>query len=192
MANAFSSVSRGVIFQELCIIGGDIIQLIPFICAFYAFKFLHFTIIVIVKVMSQSSHLPWGFVKMILVGGALFALAHFRVLHSTINHFPCLFPSIANDTHSISPPLIISSTYEHFQTKLHAIGLSIQLKICVAWSPSGLQPNFNTPSQFTAPSKGTRVLRVPLNTLTFTSSFIKNALLENAQPVDLFPRMGDV
>jgi hypothetical protein len=39
MANAFSLVSRGVIFQELCIIGGDIIQFIPFICAFYAFKF---------------------------------------------------------------------------------------------------------------------------------------------------------
>jgi hypothetical protein len=90
------------------------------------------------------------------------------------------------------PPSIISSTYEHFQTELRAIGLSIQLKICVTWSPFGLQPNFNTPSQFTAPSKGIKVLRVPLSTLTFTSSFIKNALLENAQPVDLLLKMGDV
>jgi hypothetical protein len=29
------------------------------------------------------------------LGGALFALAHLRALHSTTNHFPfCLFPSI--------------------------------------------------------------------------------------------------
>ncbi len=49
------------------------------------------------------------------LGGALFALAHFRALHSIANHFPsCLFPSIVNDTHMIGPPFIVSSTYEHF------------------------------------------------------------------------------
>jgi len=64
---------------------------------------------------------PWG--------GALFALAHFRALHSTINHFPfCLFPSIADDIHIIGPISIISFAYEHFQTKLHAIGLLSNLK----------------------------------------------------------------
>jgi hypothetical protein len=35
-------VSRGVIFQKLCGVGGDIIQLIPFIHAFYAFEYLLF------------------------------------------------------------------------------------------------------------------------------------------------------
>jgi hypothetical protein len=36
--------------------------------------------------------------------GALFALAHFMALHSIINHFPsCLFPSIIDDIHIISP-----------------------------------------------------------------------------------------
>jgi hypothetical protein len=44
-----------------------------------------------------------------LLGGALFALAHLRALHSTVSHFPfCLFPSIINDTHIIGPLSIIS------------------------------------------------------------------------------------
>jgi hypothetical protein len=41
-ANAFNSMSKGVIFQELCVVGGDIIQFMPFVCAFYAFKSLLF------------------------------------------------------------------------------------------------------------------------------------------------------
>jgi hypothetical protein len=39
MANAFNSMSRGVIFQKLRAAGGDIMQLIPFLCALYAFEF---------------------------------------------------------------------------------------------------------------------------------------------------------
>jgi hypothetical protein len=81
------------------------------------------------------------------LGGALFALIHFRVLHSIDNHFPsCLFQSITDDIHIIGPPSIVSFAYEHFKTKLCAIGLSIQLHKCVAWSPFDLPPNFNTPS----------------------------------------------
>jgi hypothetical protein len=38
MVNTFNLVSRGVIFQEFHAIGGDIIQLIPFVYAFYAFE----------------------------------------------------------------------------------------------------------------------------------------------------------
>jgi hypothetical protein len=110
------------------------------------------------KVMSQSSHLPWGFVKVILWGGggALLALTHFRALCSTTNHFTsCIFPSIANNTHIISPPSIVSSSvYEHSQTELCVICFSIQPQKCVAWSPSNLPPKFNTPSKFTTPSKG--------------------------------------
>jgi hypothetical protein len=39
VGNAFNLVSKGVIFQELRATGGDIIQLIPFVHAFYAFEF---------------------------------------------------------------------------------------------------------------------------------------------------------
>jgi len=79
---------------------------------------------------------PWG--------GALLALAHFRAFRFTISHFPsCLFPSIVHDIHIINPPSIVSFAYEHFQTKLHAIGFPIQLQKCVAWSPSRLPPDFN-------------------------------------------------
>ncbi len=33
---------------------------------------------------------------------------------------------------------------------------------------------------------------VPLSTSSFTSSFIKDAMLEDVRHVDLFPKMGDV
>jgi hypothetical protein len=144
------------------------------------------------KVMSQSSHLPWELVKVIF-WGALFALAHFRALHFIANYFPfCLFPSIADDIQIIGPFSIVSFTYEHFQTELHVIGLSTQPHKCVTWSPFGLSPQFNTPSQFTTPSEKIRVLGVPLNILTFTSSFIKYVMLKDVRHMDLFPRMGDV
>jgi hypothetical protein len=84
------------------------------------------------------------------LGRALFELTHFRALRSIANDFPsCLFPSIVNDTHIIGPLFIVLFAYEHFQTKLHVIGLSIQLHKCVARSPCGLLPDFNTPSKFT-------------------------------------------
>jgi hypothetical protein len=81
---------------------------------------------------------PWG-------GGVrLFVSAHFKALHSIASLFPsCLFPSIVDDIHSIGPLSIVSFTYEHFQTELRAIGLSIQLQKCVAWSPYGLPSDFN-------------------------------------------------
>jgi len=42
MANAFNLMLKGVILQTLHAIGGDIIQFIPFVHAFYAFKSLMF------------------------------------------------------------------------------------------------------------------------------------------------------
>jgi hypothetical protein len=90
-----------------------------------------------------------------------------------------LFPSIVDDTHIIGSLSILSFAYGHFQTKLCAIGLSIQPQKFVTWSPSGLPPDFNTPFQFTTPFEGIRILRVPLGTITFTSSFIKKTLQED-------------
>jgi hypothetical protein len=121
---------------------------------------------------------------------ALFVLAHFRALCSSTNHFPFyLFLYIINDTHIIGSPLIISFTHEHFQIALCAIGLFIQPQ---NWSPFSLPPNFNTPSQFTTPLKGIQDLGVLLDISSFTSSFIKDALLEVVRHVDFFSRMGDV
>ncbi len=193
VANTFNLMSKGVIFQKLHATSGDIIQFIPFVRALYAFKFFlfynhrncenDFTIIPFAMGTHQGDPL----------GGPLFVLTHFRALSSIVNHFPsCLFPSIVDDTHIISPPLVVSFAYGHFQTKFRAIVLSIQPHKCVAWSPSGLTPNFNTPSQFTTPTKGIKVLGVPLGTITFTSSFIKKTLQKYARHVDLLLRMGDV
>jgi hypothetical protein len=55
-----------------------------------------------------------------------------------------------------------------------------------------LSLNFDTPSQFNTPSKGIKVLRVPLGISSFTSSFIKNVMLKDVWHVDLLPIMGDV
>jgi putative effector of murein hydrolase len=78
-------------------------------------------------VMSQSFHLPWEPIKVIILGGALFTLTHFRALQSIINQFPfCLFPSIVNDIHIIGPLSIVSFAYEHFHTKFYAMSLFIQ------------------------------------------------------------------
>jgi hypothetical protein len=105
VTNAFNLVLRGVIFQELHALGGNIIQLIPFVRAFYAF----------VSPLIYSYNNCDGDVMVIPfamgirqgdpLGGPLFAFVHLRALSSTINHFPsCLFPSSANDTHIIGPP----------------------------------------------------------------------------------------
>ncbi len=91
-------------------------QLIPYVHAFYAFEFPLFynhynyegdvTIIPFSLGICQGD--PFG-------GGALFALTHFKVLHSITNHFPsCLFLFIAYDTRIISSFLIVSFAYEHF------------------------------------------------------------------------------
>jgi hypothetical protein len=94
------------------------------------------------------------------LGRVLFTLTHFKYLHFIINNlFSCLFLSIIDDTHIIGPPSIVSFTYEHFQTKLYVISLSIQLQKCVAWSPSNLPPDFNITSQFTIPLKRIKYLR---------------------------------
>ncbi len=106
--------------------------------------------------------------------------------------FSYIFPSIIDDTHIISPPSIISFTYEHFQIELYVIGLFIQPHKCVAWSPSNLPPDFNTPSQFTIPLEGIKIFKIPLSTSSLTSSFIKNTLLKDVQHVDLLFKMGVV
>jgi len=104
MVDVFNLVSKGVIFQEIHVVGVDIIQLIPFVHAFYAFKSLLFyshhnhesdvTIIPFAMGIPQGDPVGGG------EGGALFILAHFWVLHSTSIHFPShLFPSIAYDIH---------------------------------------------------------------------------------------------
>ncbi len=115
MVNAFNSVSKGVIFQELCVASGDIIQLILFVHAFYAFEsplfYSHHNcdgdVIIIPFAMGTYQGDP--------LGGALFALVHFKALCSIASHFPsCLFPSITYDIHIIDPPSIVSFTFELF------------------------------------------------------------------------------
>jgi hypothetical protein len=89
--NAFNLVSRRAIFQELCIASEDIIQLIPFLCAFYTFK----------SPLFYSQHNHEGDIMVILfaigihqsdpLGGVLFVLIHFKALHFTTNCFPFVY-----------------------------------------------------------------------------------------------------
>jgi hypothetical protein len=147
MANAFNSVLRGVIFQEFRVASGDIIQLIPFFHAFYAFKsflfYSHCNCEGDITIIPFAIRIQQGD----LLRGALFALTHFRDIYSTTNNFPfCLFSSIIDDIHIIGRLSIVSFAYEHFQTEFCVISFSIQPQKCITWSPSSLPPNFNTPS----------------------------------------------
>jgi hypothetical protein len=121
MVNAFNSMLRRIIFQKLCAINGDIIQLIPFVHAFYAFEspmfYIHRNhegeVMIIPCTMETHQNDP--------LKSALFTLTHFATLHSTASHFPsCLFPYIVDDIHIIGPPSIISFAYEH--SKLNYMG----------------------------------------------------------------------
>jgi hypothetical protein len=56
--------------------------------------------------------------------------------------------------------------------------------ICQGDPWGGVPPDFNTPSQFSTPFEGIRVLGVPLGTITFRSSFIKEALQEDVRHVN--------
>jgi len=69
VTNAFNSVLRGVIFQKLRVAG-----VTSYTSSLLYMQFMHlnlhcFTIILIMKAMSQSSHLPWGLVRVIPLKG---------------------------------------------------------------------------------------------------------------------------
>jgi hypothetical protein len=119
MANVFNSMSRRVIFSKSSCISENIIQLVPFVPAFYAFEYLLFysnhynregNMMIILFAMGIHQADP--------LGRVLFTLVHFRALHFIINCFHYrLVPSIVDDTNIIGAPLIVPSTYEHFQTE---------------------------------------------------------------------------
>ncbi len=82
-------------------------QFIPFVCAFYAFEsplfYSHRNHEGDVKVIPSTMGTHQGDP----LGGALFALTHFRALCSIADHFfKNLFPSITNDNHIIRPLLL--------------------------------------------------------------------------------------
>jgi len=127
VANTVNSMSRRVIFQELHVVGGNIIQFIPFVHAFYAFESPFFyshcncegDIIFIPFTMGTCLGDP--------LRETLFVLAHFKVLCFIGSCFlSCLFSSIVDNIHIMCPPSIVSFVYEHFHIKLRVIGLSIQ------------------------------------------------------------------
>jgi len=112
----FQFMSTRAIFQELCATSGDIIQLIPFVHAFYAFVFPlfcnHYNCEDNVIIDHPIYH---GYPSKWSHGKGIITLTHFKALRFTTSHFSFyLFSSIANDIHIISFPSIMSSTYEHF------------------------------------------------------------------------------
>ncbi len=90
MVNVFNSMSKIVIFQKYRTTSGDIIQLIPFVCACYIFESLlfynHY------NYDSNVTMIPFamGTYQGDALGGALFTLSHFKALCSNI--FPSIFP----------------------------------------------------------------------------------------------------
>jgi hypothetical protein len=94
MAKKINLVSKRVIFQKLRATGGDIIQFISFVHAFYVFQshlFYNYRnyegdVTIILSIMGTHQGDP--------LGGPLFVLTHLKALPFIASHFPILFISI--------------------------------------------------------------------------------------------------
>ncbi len=60
--------------------------------------------------------------------------------------------------------------------------------MCATWFPSRFSPSLG----FYIPTRGVRVLGVPLGSFSFIFSFFKEALDDDVQHIDALPRLGDV
>jgi len=91
-----------------------------------------------------SRFLPWGFHSHLLElntsqGDPLFTLVHFCAFCLIIVvHFTCVFLSLADDTHIISPTSNVVLVFLQLQQEFLTLRLSMQLTKCVAWSSQGL------------------------------------------------------
>ena len=156
--NAFNTINRTAIFEELRDAGGILAGLFPFVRTFYGES----------TPLFFSSSQPgvecadgvegemWGDTGGVFeggmvelesatgtrqgdpLGGVLFALGHQQALRATAAAFPdCAFPSVADDTHVVGPPARVVEAFSHFVSQLASLGLRVQPSKCVAWSPSG-------------------------------------------------------
>ncbi len=189
IANIFNIVPRRVIFQRLHVIGGQLFQDTTFVRSFYALQLLLFF----------SHHSSQGNLFVIqsfigtyqgdLLGGLLFALAHFHAFHNSINLFPSsLFFSIIDDTHIVGHVSLVSQVFHHFSFQLNLIGLTVQPCKCGIWSPLRFSPT----SGFCTLVEGIKVLGVPLGSFSFTSFFFQDAFDNVVQHIDVFFKLGDV
>jgi hypothetical protein len=81
---------------------------------------------------------------------------------------------------------MVSITFWKLTSKLHAIGLSLQLFECIVWSATSLFNDFIMPTFFHNPSYGFKVLDIPIGSPSFmASAFIKDLLLKYVKHVDL-------
>ncbi len=146
-----------VMFQELCVVVGDIIEVISFVHNFYASK----------PSFSYKLHNLKGDVIILLTMGTpqggpfgepLFALAHLWGFQFALAWFPtCLSFTIVNDTHIISHIFKVWATFKYLTLELNAIGFSIQLHKCIVWSMSCIPNDFILLTLFSTPSNGPKV-----------------------------------
>ncbi|KAL2649469.1 hypothetical protein R1flu_017597 [Riccia fluitans] len=147
--NAFNTISQEALFHELRVATGSLDQLFPFVCFFYAcpspLYFSHCSLEDEVTLFSSESDICQGDP----LGGALFALAHLRVLRTTASEHPlCLFPSLADDTRIVGPPEAVVPAFHTLEGHLSAVGLTIQPTKCATWSPFGLSSSMSLPQGF--------------------------------------------
>jgi len=81
---------------------------------------------------------------------------------------------------------MVSITFYKLTSKLHAIGLSLQLFKCIVWSATRLFDDFIMPTFFHIPFYGLKVLDVPTGSPSLMAfTFIKDFLLKYVKHVDL-------
>ncbi len=193
IANAFNTISRKTIFQELRATRGLIVTTFLFVRSFYG---LHVPLY-----FNHHSSSRALFVILFSMGtcqgdplvGPFFTFVHFCTLHYFSRVFPsCLFPSLASDTHIFGPTHVISFAFNHFASQLAFIGLYVQPHKCSAQVLSSFLPRFVPPAKFCCPPCGIRILGVPFDYASFISFLWQEVLIENVWHATVFPKLGDV
>jgi hypothetical protein len=123
------------------------------------------------------------------LGGALFTLAHFRILRPiTTTHPSCVSPFFANDTHIVGPTSNVVLAFLQLQKDLSTLRLPMLLTKCVAWSFQRLDHFVSLSLSFFIHNSSFRILCAPMG----STSFVVDALHEDLGTIFNLPMLTDL
>jgi hypothetical protein len=107
------------------------------------------------------------------------------------NNPPCVFPPLANDTHIVGLTSNVGVFFLKLQ-KFLTLGLLVQPKKCVIWSPHGLDHSISLPSNFLIFNFDFRILGRLVGSKSFVESFAIKALHENLGMIFCLPMLANL
>ena len=190
VANAFNTVSRSAIFEDLREAGGSLEALIPYCRAFYAnpspLLYSNLSPPYGCHVLSSTNGTRQGDP----LGGPLFALAHSRAIRAVAQEFPqLLFPSIADDTHVVGPPELLRQALPSLEAHFLRIGLRVNRGKC-RFLPGMSIPLESIP-EITTVQDGINCLGSPVGSEVFVQEHVTKALDGHLRGTELLSSLRD-